>query len=90
MLTLEQQKDLQNQPNPVLVAFEKDMSPRCRDTITYMDNHKGGLLKPTRKPTNKHTDQVTDQEKAELVKFDMNFAERVRNTPPELRISSNL
>ena len=89
MLTLKQSKNLQEQLNPVLVDFEKHLSPRCRDTITWNENHEGGFLEPTRPATHRE-DVMSAEDKAELVKFDKAFMEKIRNTPPELRLCSNM
>ena len=89
MLTLKQSKKLHKQPNPVLVAFEKHLSPRCRDTITWNENHEGGFLVPTMPATHRE-EKLSHEEKAELVKFDAAFMEKIRNTPPELRLCSNM
>lgn len=70
--------------------FEDSLSPRARDTITYMENHVNNYLKPTRKPTSKHNQDMSHEEKVKLAKFDLEFAERVYNTPPEKRLSTNL
>ncbi len=59
--------------NIVETTFEAALSPRCRDRITWDDNHVGGFVEPTQKhiPTDEEGRQsITSDDRAELAEFD--------------------
>ena len=58
-------------------SFEFELSPRCRDSITWDDNHIGGFVKPTHAPLASHEEdihRITTEDSKELVEFDFNAA----------------
>lgn len=53
--------------------IEANLSPRCQDTIAYMEAHQGGYVKPTHKPLASHDEErksISSKDAAELQWFD--------------------
>lgn len=60
--------------------IEANLSPRCQDTIAYMEAHQGGYVKPTHKPLASHDENrnpITEDDRKELEEFDINA--QIRN-----------
>ena len=61
--------------NTVEQNFEANLSPRCRDSISWDTAHIGGYVKPTQKhvPTDDEARQtITTSDRKELAEFDAN------------------